>query len=325
MGTFVSGRETRAATGRETRWLSTRRISNARPACRTPARTRTLSSALRAPTPIRSFTSSRSKIRRRGRDHGQQWFRCASGPIPSPNTHVTRGITPWPASSPERAPQTRPRKKPRRRDRSESPKRSLTLSGIVAVPCWAAGGVTRNRLLESIKETVMLDRFSGSMITVAVAAAVGAGLGLMASSSLAIARHKKATPATLVPGPSNATGDRQVYTTIKDIMESVIDPSADALWGAVGTVLDKEGVHELLPKTQEEWLDVRRAAVRIIEGGNLLMMPGREAAPVGTKSDAPGVELEPAQITALIKKNRRNFNAFAKALKVLGLEALRAI
>jgi hypothetical protein len=54
------------------------------------------------------------------------------------------------------------------------------------------------------------------------------------------------------------------------------------------------------------------------------MMPGREAAPVGTKSDAPGVELEPAQITALIKKNRRNFNAFAKALRVLGLEALRA-
>jgi hypothetical protein len=107
-------------------------------------------------------------------------------------------------------------------------------------------------------------------------------------------------------------------------MESIVDPSADALWGAVGTVMDKEGIHELLPKTQEEWLDLRRAAIRIIEGGNLLMMPGREAAPAGTKSEAPGVELEPPQITALIKKNRRNFNAFAKALQVLGLEALRA-
>ena len=70
---------------------------------------------------------------------------------------------------------------------------------------------------------------------------------------------------------------------------------------------------------------MRRAAVRIIEGGNLLMMPGREAAPVGTKSEVPGVELEPAQITALVKKKRKSFDAFAKELQVLGLEALRAI
>ena len=54
------------------------------------------------------------------------------------------------------------------------------------------------------------------------------------------------------------------------------------------------------------------------------MMPGREAAPPGTKSDAPGVEPEPPQITVLIKKNRKSFNAFAKALQALGLEALRA-
>jgi hypothetical protein len=133
-----------------------------------------------------------------------------------------------------------------------------------------------------------------------------------------------ATPAALVAGSSNASRDRQVYSSVRDLMQSIIDPSADALWGAAGTVVDKEGIHELFPKTPEEWLDVRRAAVRIIEGGNLLMMPGREAAPAGTKSEAPGVELEPPQITALIKKNRRNFNAFAKALRVLGLEALRA-
>jgi len=69
---------------------------------------------------------------------------------------------------------------------------------------------------------------------------------------------------------------------------------------------------------------VRRAAVRIIESGNLLMMPGREAAPVGTKSETPGVELEPAEITELIKENRTSFDAFAKALQVLGLEALQA-
>jgi hypothetical protein len=92
----------------------------------------------------------------------------------------------------------------------------------------------------------------------------------------------------------------------------------------VGTVVDNEGVHELVPKTQEEWLDVRRAAVRMIEGANLLMMPDREAAPAGTKSEVPGVELEPAEMTALIKKKRKSFDAFAKELQVLGSDALRA-
>ena len=48
----------------------------------------------------------------------------------------------------------------------------------------------------------------------------------------------------------------------------------------------------------------------LIEGGNLLMMPGREAAPAGTKSDTPGAELEPAQINALIKRNVFRFKRF---------------
>jgi hypothetical protein len=135
-------------------------------------------------------------------------------------------------------------------------------------------------------------------------------------------------------GSSKAAGDRQiyssqvyssqVYSSIKDVMESMIDPSADTLWGAAGTIIDKQGTQDLSPKTQEQWLDVRRAAVRIIEGANLLMMPGREAAPAGTKSEAPGVELEPAEITALIKKKRKSFDAFAKALQALGLEARQA-
>src|SRR5258708_3462821 len=152
-----------------------------------------------------------------------------------------------------------------------------------------------------------------------------AALGFVASSAPAIAQQKTTkAPAAFAAGSGNATRDRQLFSTIKELMESIIDPSADALWGAVGTVVDKAGVHESFPKTPEEWLALRRAAVRIIEAGNLLMMPGRAGAPAGTKSEAPGVELEPAQITALIKKNRKGFDAFAKALQAVGLEALRA-
>ena len=149
---------------------------------------------------------------------------------------------------------------------------------------------------------------------------------LVGASSLSIAQQRTAKPTQAGPvaGSGGALRDRPAYSSVKELMESIIDPSADVLWGAVGTVADKQGVKELSPKTQEEWLDLRRAAVRIIEGSNLLLMPGREAAPAGTKSEVPGVELEPAQMTALIKKKRKSFDAFAKALQELGLEALRA-
>ena len=157
-----------------------------------------------------------------------------------------------------------------------------------------------------------------------IAAALCSALLGLTGSSLAIARPKTPTAGALVTGASNPANDRQVYSSVKELMESIIDPSADVLWGAVGTVLDKEGTHEMLPKTPEEWLDVRRAAVRIVEGGNLLMMPDRQAAPAGTKSETPGVELEPPEMTALIRKKRKDFNAFAKALQRVGLEAVRA-
>jgi hypothetical protein len=139
-------------------------------------------------------------------------------------------------------------------------------------------------------------------------------LGLAASPSLAIAQQKDVI----------MIADERVLSTVKDIMESVIDTSADVIWGAVGTVVDKEGIHEAFPKTPEEWLEVRHAAIRIIEGSNLLMMPGRETAPEGAQSEAPGVELEPAEITPLINKNRKSFDGFAGALQQLGVEALRA-
>jgi cytochrome c5 len=153
-------------------------------------------------------------------------------------------------------------------------------------------------------------------------AAVGFTLAIMASSLDAFAQ-KKATRGKEAAEAQVAQG-RKVYTTIKDLMDSIVDPSADVVWGAVGTVVDQDGAHETFPKTQEGWLNVRRAAIRIVEGANLLMMSGREAAPPGSKSEAPGVELEPPEITVLIRKKRTSFDAFARALQAVGAEAVRA-
>jgi hypothetical protein len=159
----------------------------------------------------------------------------------------------------------------------------------------------------------MRRQFAASLCAAALCATI---LGLAASSPFAAAQQKNAK--------AKAESDHPIYSTIKDLMDSIVDPSADAIWNAVGTVADKQGIKDMAPKTAEEWADVRRAAVRLIEGGNLLMMPGREAAPPGVKSEAPGVELEPPEITVLIKKKRKSFDAFARALQALGSEAMRA-
>jgi hypothetical protein len=62
---------------------------------------------------------------------------------------------------------------------------------------------------------------------------------------------------------------------VKRLMASIMDPIADQYWGAVGTVIDETGEHEITPKTAEEWDAVRNAAYVIAESGNLLMMPSR--------------------------------------------------
>lgn len=160
------------------------------------------------------------------------------------------------------------------------------------------------------------------IIAAVCSAALGLTLGFTAASSAAFAQKNSARGKE--PVEAQAAQGRKVYTTIKDLMDSIVDPSADVVWGAVGTVVDQDGAHETFPKTQEEWLNVRRAAVRIVEGANLLMMPGREAAPPGSKSEAPGVELEPPEITVLIRKKRTSFDAFARALQAVGAEAVRA-
>lgn len=127
------------------------------------------------------------------------------------------------------------------------------------------------------------------------------------------------------PGPPAAGGDHRIALTVRDLMDAIVDPSADVVWGAVGAVADQDGLRELSPQSPEAWLEVRRAAVRLVEGANLLMMSPREAAPPGATSEAPGVELEPAEITALIGRERAVFEGFAMVLQGVGVEALRAI
>ena len=62
---------------------------------------------------------------------------------------------------------------------------------------------------------------------------------------------------------------------MKDTMNLVLEPAADVIWDSAGQVITAEGVEDLAPTTEEEWLQVVHAAAVLAESGNLLMMPSR--------------------------------------------------
>jgi hypothetical protein len=114
-------------------------------------------------------------------------------------------------------------------------------------------------------------------------------------------------------------------STIKDVMLSVIDPSADAVWLSVATIVDLDGIHEDFPETDEDWAEVRTHAIKIIEGSNLLLIPGRMVAEPGAISEFPGIELEPEEIQELIDQDPAMWVELAHGLHDMASDTLAAI
>jgi hypothetical protein len=76
--------------------------------------------------------------------------------------------------------------------------------------------------------------------------------------------------------PVATTGpEYQLVADVKQVMNWILDPSSDVIWGAVGTIVTQEGQQELAPETDEQWTAIRDSAAIVAEAGNLLLMPGR--------------------------------------------------
>jgi hypothetical protein len=112
--------------------------------------------------------------------------------------------------------------------------------------------------------------------------------------------------------------------TIKDIMDSMVDPSAEFLFDSVATIADEHGITEKAPHTDEEWQEVRRRAIQLLEAPNLLVATGRKVASPADRSRNPDIELEPAQIQALIDGDRSAFVQRARTLQDAATLALQA-
>jgi len=125
--------------------------------------------------------------------------------------------------------------------------------------------------------------------------------------------------------PAAQDGRYRITATIKDIMDSMTDPSADYIWESVATIVTKAGTEERRPRTDEDWKKVRQAAMRLIESMNLLVMDGRKVAKPGEKSENPGIELSPEAIERVMAEDRASLITLAHGLHDAVGKALAAI
>ena len=145
---------------------------------------------------------------------------------------------------------------------------------------------------------------------------------LVVGSGLLVASCQATQPA---PTPQAAQPVYTTTATVKDIMLSIVDPAGDLIWDSVSTVIDKGGLHETSPKNDEDWAKVRSGAITLMEASNLLMMPGRHVARPGEKSEAPGVELEPSEMEALINKDLPGWHERSKHMHDVAADVLKVV
>ncbi len=130
-------------------------------------------------------------------------------------------------------------------------------------------------------------------------------------------------------GPADETKTDAVQlrptASIQDIMLSVIDPAADAIWESVATIVTHDGTEERRPSTDEEWEILRHEAVRLLEASNLILMDGRPVARPGFESENPGIELEPEEIQMLIDEDREAWIRYTGDYYTVALRILAAV
>jgi hypothetical protein len=58
-------------------------------------------------------------------------------------------------------------------------------------------------------------------------------------------------------------------------MEHVLTPAAKIVWSVNAVVIDREGEHDLSPKTEADWERIVSGAATLAEATNALMIPQR--------------------------------------------------
>jgi hypothetical protein len=132
-----------------------------------------------------------------------------------------------------------------------------------------------------------------------------------------------ASPTAAPAAPSSIL----VMASIQELMDAVIDPSADALWDSVSITTTKKGTVFHQPRTDEQWQEARRRAIALIEGTNLLVMDGRRLVAPGSPVLDQGTSgvLSAEEGQKKFDSQHPAFVQFAKALREAGTQMLTAI
>ncbi len=157
-----------------------------------------------------------------------------------------------------------------------------------------------------------------------------AGLVLVGATIIGCSSPKTtATPAqTTDARPAAALwGDPKPVVSVKELMKYMIDPVADNIFNSVGSTVTRQGIVDVVPKTDEDWDKIRIGAVSLAEGADLLKIR-RPFTPPGDENNSTGpnaVELSPAQITAKVERDPVEWNARIEAMRNVALEALDVV
>jgi Cytochrome C' len=116
----------------------------------------------------------------------------------------------------------------------------------------------------------------------------------------------------------------QPVATLQELMQSEVDASADSIWDAVETTTSKSGDENKQPRTAEEWQQVRRNAIVLIEAANLLTVDKRRLSAAPFPAEAAGA-LDSTEIEKRIAANRAAFNQYALTLRETARSMLAAI
>lgn len=112
--------------------------------------------------------------------------------------------------------------------------------------------------------------------------------------------------------------------TLQELMQSEVDASADNIWDAVETSVGPGGEEHKQPRTAEEWQEIRRNAIVLIEAANLLTVEHRRLSAAPFPAEATGA-LDSVEIEKRIAHNRIVFDQYALALRQTARTLLTAI
>jgi hypothetical protein len=92
--------------------------------------------------------------------------------------------------------------------------------------------------------------------------------------------------------------------TVRDVMQSIVDPSADFIWESFAVIVTAQGEEHRMPRTDEEWAGVRHRGIALVEAANLLLIPNRPVAKPGETAANPEYERDPKEVEAMMAQDR---------------------